>query len=301
MKRRIFGADHSFLDKARLAANDARKQGYQPPVPWIHIQRRLYRDNQPNIKELAQEAIEKISHHDPEWGSFAYEQLSWVLPAAGFFQATLDFAKHMLDSPLHNFQDSDAVEELPCLYAAAGQFENALRLLSSLIQKDPHKPYFRMERSILYSHTSQFEYAARDIDSLADGRHRNQAQAFYYYWRDQPGRVREMHERNCAISNVHPHVLLYTYCMLGDFDAAMEQYAEAVNSLARGYIDFGPLRAFTRARLPAALVNQLEKHPAFASLLENEGIDDAWCNELMGKVNELAEITGIRISPKDDV
>jgi tetratricopeptide (TPR) repeat protein len=201
----------------------------------------------------------KNQHPDPEWGSFAYEQLSWILPAAG-------------------------------------QFENAIRQLSSLIQTDPTGPFFRMERSILYSRTGQFEYAKRDIESLADGRYRYQAQAFYYYWRDQPERVIEFHERICAISDVHPNYPLYTYCLIGDFDAAMERYTRAVNSLLRGYIDFGPLRAFTRARLPEALVNQLEQHPDFASLLEKEGIDDAWCKELMDSVNELTKITGIRIN-----
>lgn len=301
MKRRLYGMDHSFLDKARIAAANAKKHGYQPAVPWLHIQRRLYRDTQPGIRELAREALDKIRHPDPEWGSFAYEQLSWVLPAAGYFKATLDFAKHMLDSPLHNFQDSDAEEELYAYYAAAGQFENAIRQLSSLIQKDPIGPFFRRERSILYSRTGQFEYAKRDIDSLKDGRNRYLAQAFYYYWREQPERVSEMHERICAISDVHPNYPLYTYCMTGNFEAAMERYARAVNSQLRGYIDFGPLRAVTKARLPEALVNQLEQHPDFASLLEKEGIDDAWCKELMDSVNELTEITGIRINPDDDI
>ncbi len=131
-------------------------------MPWVHIQRRLYRDTQPSIRELAREAIEKNQHPDPEWGSFAYEQLSWILPAAG-------------------------------------QFENAIRQLSSLIQTDPIGPFFRMERSILYSRTGQFEYAKRDIESLADGRYRYQAQAFYYYWRDQPERAIDITDAHLAI------------------------------------------------------------------------------------------------------
>jgi hypothetical protein len=32
---------------------------------------------------LAIEALEKIRQRDPEWGSFSYEQMTWVLPAAG--------------------------------------------------------------------------------------------------------------------------------------------------------------------------------------------------------------------------
>ncbi len=301
MKRREYGVDQSFLDKARLAAANAKKQGYRPAVPWIHIQRRLYRDTQPNIRELALEALDKIRHPDPKWGSFAYEQLTWVLPAAGYFKATLDFAKHMLDSPLHNFQDSDADEELHSYYAAAGQIENAIRQLSSIIQKDPARPFFRMERSNMYSRTDQFENAKRDIDVLGEGRYFYQANAFYYFWRDQPDRVAEFHDRLCAISNLHPNFLLYSYSMIGDFDSAIEQYGRAVNSLSRAYVDFGPLRAVTRAKLPMSLINQLEQHPGFKLLLEQEGIDEAWRAELMEHVNELTGITGIHINPDDDL
>ena len=43
-----------------------------------------------------------------------------------------------------------------------------------------------------------------------------------------------------------------------------------------------------------------EQHPGFKRLLEQEGIDKAWRNELMLRVNELAGITGITINPGDD-
>ena len=35
--------------------------------------------------------------------------------------------------------------------------------------------------------------------------------------------------------------------------------------------------------------------------IRKEGIDDAWCKELMDSVNQLTEITGIRINPDDDI
>lgn len=207
----------------------------------------------------------------------------------------------MLDSTLHNFQDSDADEELHSYYAAAGQFENAIRQSSNIIQKDPARPFFRMERANMYSRTGQFENAKRDIDELGDGRYFFQARAVYYFWRDQPGRVTEFHNRLCAISNVHPNFLLYTYAMIGDLDSAIEQYKRAVNSLSRAYVDFGPLRAVTRAKLPMSLISGFERHPGFKLLLEKEGIDEAWRAELMERVNELVDITGIHINPDDDL
>lgn len=298
MKRRQYGDDGTSLDKARVAAANAKKQGYRPAVPWIHIERRLYRDNQRTIRGLALEALDKIRNYDPEWGSFSYEQLTWVLPASGYFKATLDFAKRMFDSPGHNFEDSDADEELPYYYATVGQFEQAIRLWSSEIQKDPMRPLFRYNRSLLYARTGQFEYAKRDIDVLNEGWCLFMAQAFYYFWLGQPERVIEFHDRLRALPNTHPSNLLWSYSMIGDFNSAIKQYSKSVNSLSSSFIDFGPLRAALRAKLPMSLVHQLEQQPGFKLLLEQEGIDDAWRTELMERVNELADITGIYINPE---
>jgi TolB-like protein len=299
MKRRELGADDSFLENARVAAANAKKFGYKPAVPWIHIQRRLNRELQPDIRELEWEALGKIRQQDPEWGSFSYEQLTWVLPAAGFFKATLAFAERMLDSPSHNYQDSDADEELHSYYAAAGQLEDAIRQISGIIQKDPARPFFHMERSILYSRTGQFEYAQQDIDILQKGRYFLTARAFYYYWQKQTDRVLEIRDQLLAIDNVHPNHLLYVNCLVGDFDSALGYYAEAVNSESRAYVDFGPLRAITRAKLTSGMIEQLERHEGFTQLLRSQGVDEAWRMELAERVNELTPITGIAINPDD--
>jgi hypothetical protein len=88
--------------------------------------------------------------------------------------------------------------------------------------------------------------------------------------------------------------------MTGDFDSGIEQYMKAVNSLDRSYIDFGPLRATTRARLSRPIIEQLEQHPGFKQLMEDEGIDDTWREVLMELVNGLSDITGIQIYPDND-
>ncbi len=300
MKRRVYGADDKYLEKARLAAANAKKYAYRPAVPWIHVRRRLYRDTRLNARDLTLEALDKIRNPDPEWGSFAYEQLTWTLPAAGYFKATLDFAKRMFDSAGHYFADSDANEELPNYHAAVGQFEESIRLWSREIQKDPVRPLFRYERSLLYARTGQVEYSERDIDVLDQSWYRNISRAFYYFWFDQPDRVVEFHHALLASPNTHPSNLLWTYSMIGDLDSAIEQYSKSVSLGSRWFIDFGPLRALSRAKLPMSLVNQLEQHPGFQLLLDREGIDDAWRMELMERVNELADITGIRINPDDD-
>jgi hypothetical protein len=153
----------------------------------------------------------------------------------------------------------------------------------------------------LYARTGQFEYAQRDIDALADGYCLVLARAFYYFWHGEPGRIMELHQRLLKDPLTHPNDLMWTFSMTGDLDSAIEYYAKAVNSLSASFIDFGPIRVVSRAKLPKPLVNQLEQHPGFKLLLEQEGIDEAWRAELMERVNELTGITGIHINPDDDL
>ena len=299
-KRRQFGAGQDVLEKARVAASNAKEYGFQPAVPWVHIQRRLYRETRLSSREMGLEAIEKLRVHDAEWTSFGYEQLTWILSAAGFFHATLDFARRMFDSPTSGFEDSDADEEVPIYYAAVGELDEAIRLWSVLIRKAPTRPYLRVERSILYARTGHFDYAQEDLEVLVGGWSAYQGRAAYHFWRGDMDKLRENHIRLLALPNNHPAYLLLSYSMIEDFDAAMVKYKESVDSTSRSFVDFGWVRATTRARLPMSVVDQLEKHPVFEALLKKEGIDDAWRQELAERLNEIADITGIQVK-EDDV
>lgn len=296
-RRRNHGDDPALLDKARKAAAAARDHGFRPPVPWIHIERRLHPDRRPTTPKLAAEAIQKIVERDPEWGSFAFEQLSWVLPAAGLFRATRDFALHMFDSPAHSYEDSDADEELPNYYAAIGEYDEAIRLWSSEVQKDPERLFFRYERSVLYSRTGQFDYALHDIEAIDDQKFSTMARAAYHFFRGEMDALRLCHERLQALGSIHPSYLVFTSCMLGDIDTAVALYAEAVNRRERSFIDLGPLRAMARGRLPAQLNERLERHPRFQSLLLEHGITDTWRASLVEQLNAISPITGIHVAP----
>ena len=299
MKRRTYGVGGGTLEKARLAAAKAKEHGFRPAVPWIHIQRRLYRDTRINTRELALEAIENIRVGNSEWGSFGYEQLTWVLAGSGFFSATLEFAKHMLDSAEHNFEDSDADEELPYYYGAVGDHDTAIRTWSIAIQKDPNRPLFRRERSGQYSRTGQFDNAKRDIDALVRERHIFISRAFYHYWRDEPERVLECHEQLLKISNLHPTHLFWSSCLIGDVDGGMKYFVDSVGSESRAYIDLGNMRANSRCKLPMSIINEAEQHPVFLKILKDEGIDSSWQQELMERLNAISDITGIDVRPDD--
>jgi TolB-like protein len=293
MKRRQFGVGEGCLGKARIAAENARKTGYRPAVPWVHIQRRLYRDTRLGSRELALEAIENILDENSDWGSFAYEQLTWVLCDAGLFHAALDFAKLMLASPDHNFEDSDADEEVPHYTAACGRFDDAIRLWSGLIQKDPARPLFKNERSILYSLTGQFDYAAKDIDALDSPRFIALSRAFFHFYLGDRKATNEWHQALLDLPNVHPSYLLWSYCLVGDIDKGLTHYEKSVNEDGRSYIDFGVVRAMSRGKMPRSIVTELEDHPKFKDLLAKEGIDDDWQQEVIGRLNDITDITGV--------
>lgn len=297
-RRRNHGDDPALLHKARQAAAAARDCGFRPPVPWIHIERRLYPERRPSTPQLATEAIRKVADGDAEWGSFAYEQLTWVLSAAGLFRATRDFALHMFDSPEHSYEDSDADEELPNYYAAIGEYDEAIRLWSSEVQKDPERSFFRYERSVLYSRIGQFENAERDIQALDDQNFSTIARATHHFFRGELDIVRECHARLLAIRRIHPSYLVFTACMLGDFDAAAELFAEAVSRQERSFIDLGPLRAMARGRLPREVYEQLERHPRFQALLREHGVTETWVDELVAQLNAISHVTGLSVAPE---
>lgn len=299
MKCRHFGATDEAIEKAKIAASNAAKNGFRPAVPWVHIRRRLYKESRLTSRDLALEAIQKLRDNDPEWASFAFEQLSWVLTDAGLFAAALEFAKCMLASPDQNFEDSDADEEVPHYTAAVGRFDEAIRLWSGLIQKDPARPLFHCERSILYSRTGQFDYAEMDTALIKDSRHELLSRAFHAYYSGRVEETRQYHERLLEFTYAHPVYRLWTYCMIGEIDQSMNEYARAVDEGSRSFIDFGNVRAMARAKLPVDVVTRIENHPRFEELMRIEGIDDAWQAELVQRLNEVSAITGIFVQVDD--
>ena len=292
-KCRFFGGGQAAIEKARAAAQHAEDSGFRPVVPWIHILRRLYPERRIRSRALAVEAIEKLVSRDPEWASFAYEQLTWVLTDAGLFHAALDFAKHMFDSPELNFDDSDADEEVPHYAAACGFYDEAIQLWSELLQKEPARHLFRCERSILYARTGQFDYAARDLPVMVTKRHQFLAEAFVSYYQGDQEETKCHHEKLLGLPNVHPSYRTWTYCLVGDLDRGLDEYDHSVSDVEHSYIDFGNMRAMSRAKLPQALVEEIESHPKFTALMQREGIDDAWQAELAGRLNKISDLTGI--------
>ena len=50
--------------------------------------------------------------------------------------------------------------------------------------------------------------------------------------------------------------------------------------------------------LNPSIIREVTPHPGYSALLANHGMEDAWRDELMAKINE--SITGIRVSLDED-
>ena len=60
------------------------------------------------------------------------------------------------------------------------------------------------------------------------------------------------------------------------------------------------LRLLALYPLTSSMKRDVRAQPKYKAILAGEGLDDAWRDELMAKVNELEHITGIRVALDED-
>jgi len=60
------------------------------------------------------------------------------------------------------------------------------------------------------------------------------------------------------------------------------------------------LRVTLLYALTPSIIQEVTNHPRYKAVLEKHGLDDAWRDELMSRVNELEPITGIHVSLDTD-
>lgn len=117
------------------------------------------------------------------------------------------------------------------------------------------------------------------------------------YYQGNQADVQRHHEDLLRLPYAHPSYRLWTYCMIGDIDSGLDEYTKAVNDDSRTFIDFGNVRAMSRAKLPMTIVEKIEAHPRFKELMHNERIDDVWRDELVQRLNEVSDVTGVVVQP----
>jgi hypothetical protein len=123
------------------------------------------------------------------------------------------------------------------------------------------------------------------------------SRAFDAYYQGNIEDTEKCHQQLLDLANVHPSYQLWTYCLVGDIEGGLAAYEESVNADGRSYIDFGVVRAMSRGKLPMSIVTELEDHPRFRDLMIKEGIDEDWQSELIDRLNDVSEVTGIVVRP----
>lgn len=289
----LFGVPREELGpKAEEAANRAREGGFIPPMPWIAVFRNIDLETRPDQKQLAMEACEKIRNPDPEWRSFAYRQLGLCMAAAGLFNGAVKF----LETYLTTADDGYAQNALGNVLACLGRFDRAIDVCSERIASEPDSTIAVGERALLYSRTGQYEQAEKDLEILAKVLPRNFPQFYQLYWRREVDAAKAYFAWLEKRKNLPPIYKYWGCFLLGDIDRGIEHMEEAYR---RGTATFS-LRVNLHRVLPQSISKQVEEHPGYQAILARFGLDITWKDELMRMVNQLTEVTNIRVQFDED-
>ena len=238
---------------------------------------------------LAREACDKMHHPDPEWQSFEYVQLGDCLIAAGFDHGACDYYEVYLERAQHDLSATWIQPRYRYLLQQVGRFDKAIDLCTEAIAQDP---LMTGERANLYSRTGQYEKAEQDLATAHKTYPRRNINDFYYlYWR------RELDATKTSwLENHEPQYRCLGCFLLGDIEGGVSYLEEEI---LRG-VHPAVFRSNIGALLPQSILREVEQNPRFQEILRQFGIDDAWCDELMGMVNDLSAITGIHVKRDDD-
>jgi TolB-like protein len=262
--------------------------GFEPPMPAIWIDRMLYPDRVPDEKSLARETLDKLASKDEDWGGYVFFSMGYSLAMAGLLNGSRQFHEHNIDdSALY------AQGVYGNLLFALGRFEKAIEHFSDIIVKEPHDVQTLGSRAMLYSRTGQYAKADADLAELAKTFPRNFAQFYHLYWRRDLDAARAYFDWLDGQRNLVPVLKIWGCFLLGYIDKGMDYIEQAKWGAAM-------LPVFALYPLTSSMKREVRAHPKYKAILAREGMDDAWRDELMTRVNELESITGIRVALDED-
>jgi len=274
--------------KADEALSRAEAAGFLPPVPWIKARRDLYPETRPDLEALAIEAGEKIRQPEPGWRLFEYIQLGDCLIAAGFNHGACDYYEYYLDRVQHDLSATWIVQRYRYLLQQVGRFDKAIELATEAITQEMGSG----ERACLYSRTGQYEKAEQDLTAIHKINPKPGIVDFYYlYWR------RELDASKLVwIENHEPQYKCQACLLLGDLDGGINHLEEEIRRGSHPAV----FRSNIGAMLPRSILRSVEAHPRYQAILNQFGINDAWCEELRAMANDLCDVTAIYVQPDDD-
>ncbi len=279
--------------KAIQVVENMNQTKFEPPQPKIWIERDLDPSLAPDEKTLAKEALEKVRSGDKDWHGYQYFELSQNLQAAGLLNGALGYFAYYQEHSSAYAADTGVDGGYGNLLFALGRFDKAIDHRSNVLARNPDAAQDLTNRAMLYSRTGQFEKAEADLRELAKTLPRNFAQFYDLYWRRELDAAKALFEWMEGRRNLVPLLKIWGCFLLGHTEKGMD-YLEA-----RVFSPSG-LRVVVLYPLTPSIIREVTSHPRYQALLAAHGMDDAWRDELMNKVNELEPITGIHVSLDED-
>jgi len=270
-----------------------KSTGYKPKFPDHWIERMLDPEKTLGEKSLAKEALDKLASNDGDWDGTEFMVMGDRLAIAGLWQGCLQFYEHPISLYSLDSQDIMLSRHYGMLLFELGRFDKAIDQYSDLIAREPQDMDALATRAMLYSRTGQYAKAEVDLAEFAKPSPRNFPQFYDLYWRRDLDAARAYFDWLDGQRNLLPVLKVWGCFLLGYIDKGMD-YVEQSN-VGIENLRLGSLYPLTPSMKQAVIV-----HPKYKAILAKEGLDDAWRDELMTKVNKLEHITGIRVMLDED-
>lgn len=284
-----FLPDAEFKRIGPVLLDEVDRTGWSPPLPRIQMERNSGLAVMPPAPIMVDELATAIREQDPNWHGTEYFLLGVQLINAGLWNGAADYIKWFLDHGGEMVIDTPAENHYLELLFALGRFEKAIEHAGNVLAQQPHRVLVLGIRALLYSRTGQYTRAEEDLADLAKTFPRNFAQFYDLYWRRNLDAARAYFEWMDGQRNLAPVMKVMGCFLLGRIEKGMD-YLEAAG--------FPPqvLRVGALYPLTPSIIAEVTAHPRYKALLAAHGLDDAWRNELMERVNALEPMTGIHVA-----
>jgi TolB-like protein len=288
-----FVPQDELVQQARPLVEHMKQTNFDAPLPDHLIERWLDPELIPDEKVLALEALENVASGDRSWHGYQFVQVGASLQAAGLLNGSCEYFEHYMAHWPEHIPNTNVAGWYGNLLFRIGRFDKAIEHFSNVVANEPQMVMDLGTRAMLYSRTGQYAKAEVDLALLTETFPRNFAQFYDLYWRRELDAAKAYFEWMDSQRNLAPLFKIWGCFLLGYIDKGMD-YLEAANWAPTG------LRTMALYALTPSMIREVTDHPTYKAMLANHGMDDAWRDELMERVNELEPITGIRVGLDED-
>jgi len=286
-----FVTQEEMYPHAKAALDRYRQTSWDRGSPAVMDDRFLDPSLIPSVREEAEEAIAAIKDASDDWHGFQYTRLAFMLASAGLLNGACEYWEYFFANYPQEVDDSPTNTNYGSALFALGRFEKAIDHYSAVYARYPEQILILGTRAMVYSRTGQYQKAAADLEELAQTFPRNFAQFYDLYWRRELDAANAYFEWLEAQKNLIPLFKAWGCFLLGHFDRGF--------SHGGGFNAFG-LRVVLLYPLTSSQKKQVMSHPRYQELLNQQGSDNSWRDELCDMANSVQHITGIHVSLDDE-